>query len=219
MIDFTNTFEEIKKHIAFICADNMDARSLIFTADNAAKMKALAVSCNIDSVNMLWTWLEQSKINIFARIVIDNDNPDIQKVAAILHGAFKKGATGVQLIASPVAHGKLANALAPIAADLFFGRELILTIDMDTAMPEDFEKISDNIKTLSASGLGLLIGESENTAGAIYGILDTLDSSFCGSLQIISKGLNFNVIEDSWRLIKKMRPELIPGVVFFMNEK
>ena len=218
MIDFNETFEELHGRIALSCADGMDARSLIFAADNAARMRAAAVSCDPDSVNMLWTWLEKSKIKIFARVTASDNDTEVQKIAAAIDNAFKKGAAGVQLIATPTMHEKLAAALSPIAADLFFGRELILTFDLDNVAPDDWSRIFHSLKIMGAAGLGLLVSKSDYTAGAIYGMLDHPDSEFCGILHIISKDCDPGVIEDSWRLTKKIRPELIPGIVFFLDQ-
>ncbi len=218
MIDFSETLEELHGRIALTCADGMDARSLIFAADNAARMRAAAVSCDPNSVNMLWTWLEKSKIKIFARISVPEPDLEVQKIAAAIHTAFKKGAAGVQLIVTPAIHEKLATALSPIAADLFFGRELILTFDLDDVVPDDWPRIFNSLKIMGAAGLGLLVSKSDYTAGAIYGMLDHPDYGFCGRLNIISKDSDLGVIEDTWRLTKKIRPELIPGIVFFLNQ-
>lgn len=218
MIDFSETLEELHGRIALTCADGMGARSLIFAADNAARMRAAAVSCDPNSVNMLWTWLEKSKIKIFARISVPEPDLEVQKIAAAIHTAFKKGAAGVQLIVTPAIHEKLATALSPIAADLFFGRELILTFDLDDVVPDDWPRIFNSLKIMGAAGLGLLVSKSDYTAGAIYGMLDHPDYGFCGRLNIISKDSDLGVIEDTWRLTKKIRPELIPGIVFFLNQ-
>ncbi len=218
MIDFSDTLEGLRGRIALSCADRMDARSLIFAADNAARMRAAAVSCDPDSVNMMWTWLEKSKIKIFARISASDKDIEVQKIAAAIHNAFKKGAAGVQLIASPAMHEKLAESLSPIAADLFFGRELILTLDLDDVAPDDWPSIFNSLKIMGGAGLGLLVSKSDYTASAIYGMLDYPDSGFCGALHIISKDSEPGVIEDSWRLTKKIRPELVPGIVFFIDQ-
>ncbi len=218
MIDFTETFDELRGHVALSCADGIDARSLIFAADNAARMHAAAVSSDLNSVNMLWTWLEKSKIKIFARLDAPKSDPDAQKIAAAIHSAFKKGAAGVQLIATPAIHEKLAIALLPIAADLFFGRELILTLDLDDVAPDDWPRIFHSLKIMGAAGLGLLVGKSEYTAGAIYGMLDCVDPGSFGALHIIPKDSDSGVIEDIWRLTKKIRPELIPGIIFFLDQ-
>lgn len=218
MIDFKETFEELKGHIALSCCSGMDARSLIFVADNAAKGDVPAISCDLNSVNMLWTWLENSNIKIFTHIVTKEFDNDAQKIAAAIHSAFKKGANGVQLIASPDVHEKLAMAFSQIAADLFFGRELILTMNLRDVVTSDYSIIFQSVKLTGASGLGLVIKNEEDTTASFYGILDSIDSDYNGSLHIISKDSDFQKIENIWRLIKKMRPELIPGTLFFIEQ-
>lgn len=219
MIDFEETFEELKGHIALSCGGKMDARSLIFVAENAAKGDAPAISCDLDSVNMLWTWLENSNIKIFTHIIAKEFDNDAKKIAAAIHSAFKKGANGVQLIASPDVHEKLSVAFSTIAADLFFGRKLILTMDLKEVFPSDHPVIFESVKLTSASGLGFVIENEEDITASFYGILDSIDSDFHGSLHIISKDSDFQKIENIWRLIKKMRPELILGTIFFIEQQ
>jgi hypothetical protein len=223
MIDYTATFQELTDNIALSCADGLDARALIFAADKAMARKVPAISCDMDSVNMLWTWLEKSGIKIYARMHIldenfDEKNPDkIGQVAATIHSAFKKGARGVQIIASPAVHEKLATALAPIAADLFFGRELILCADLADIQPHDWNGLFHNMKALGATGLGLRIEQSENTAGAFYGMLDAYAPELDGALHIISMDSAPNSMEDIWRLVKKIRPDLTERITFFVS--
>lgn len=218
MIDFIETLEELKGRIALSCNQEMDARALIFAADNAARSSAPAVSCSLDSVNMLWTWLEKSNIKIFARVIADEFDCDVQKIAAAIHNAFKKGANGVHLIATPSVHEKLANALAPIAADLFFGRELIITMNLQDITPSDCVGIFQNLQKIGASGLGLIVDGGEDTTATFYGVIDSADSDFQGSLHIISKDSDMQIIENIWRITKKMRPELNLGTIFFIEK-
>lgn len=168
---------------------------------------------------MLWTWLENSNIKIFTHIIAKEFDNDAKKIAAAIHSAFKKGANGVQLIASPDVHEKLAVAFSTIAADLFFGRKLILTMDLKEVFPSDHPVIFESVKLTSASGLGFVIENEEDITASFYGILDSIDSDFHGSLHIISKDLDFQKIENIWRLIKKMRPELILGTIFFIEQQ
>ncbi|MCL1891767.1 MAG: hypothetical protein FWF97_00510 [Alphaproteobacteria bacterium] len=217
MIDFSKTIEEIKGRIALSCPEGLDARALIFAADKAARARVRSVSCSPESVNMLWTWLEKAGIKIFARVYARDT--DAQKIAAGLHGAFKKGAAGAQLIVHPGMLDKLATSLAPVAADLFFGRDLILTVDLIDVQPCDWEGIFHNMKMLDAAGLGVLVSKGENAAGAIYGMLDSFDPGFSGALQIISKDSDLQAIEDTWRLMQKICPDILKDVMFFLPEE
>jgi pyruvate/2-oxoglutarate/acetoin dehydrogenase E1 component len=213
------TFEELKGHIALSCGNGMDARGLIFAADNAVRGNVPAVLCNLDSVNMLWTWLEKSNIKIFARVIAEEFDNDVQKIVVAIHSVFKRGANGVHLIASPDMHEKLAAALSPIAADLFFCRELILVMDLKEVSPSDYSGIFNSMKKTSAAGLGLIVQSSEETTAAFYGIIDSADIDFQYSLHIISKDSDSQTIENIWRLIKKMCPELKPSTVFFIEQQ
>jgi len=208
--------DEIKGQIAMVCPSGLDARALIFAADNAMRSNVRAVSATPESVNMLWTWLEKSDIKIFARFVIENSDFDVSKIAAALHSVFKKGAHGVQLIAAPDTLNKLAAALSPVAADLFFGRDLVLVTDLDDVMPNDWEMLFHSLKRINAKGLGILAGSGENTPGAIYGMLDSFDLDFNGYLQVISKDSDMQTIENVWRLIQKTRPEVVGKTMFFL---
>ena len=219
MIDFSGTLAEMKGRIAMACPDGMDARALIFAADNAMRSNVCAVSAPPESVNMLWTWLEKSGIKIFARCQVDGRGFDASKIAAQLHAAFKKGAVGVQLIAAPDTLNKLAAALSPVAADLFFGRDLVLMTDLDDVAPSDWDMLFHSLKRINAKGLGILAGAGENAAGAVYGMLDSFDSDFAGYLQVISKDSDMLAVENIWRLIQKMRPETANKTSFFLEHK
>ena len=201
-----------------ICPAGLDARALIFAADNAMRSNVRAVSADPESVNMLWTWLEKSDIKIFARFEIEDLDFDVSKIAAQLHAVLKKGADGIQLIAAPDTLNKLAAALSPIAADLFFGRDLVLVTDLNDVMPNDWEMLFHSLKRINAKGLGLLAGSGENTSGVIYGMLDVFDLDFEGYLQIILKDSDMQTIENAWRLIQKTRPEVVNKVMFFLSD-
>jgi hypothetical protein len=217
VIDFKETFEELKDNIALYCVEGMDARALIFTADAAVHNNMSAVLCDLESVNMLWTWLEKSNVKIFARIIADEFDSDIQKITAAIHSAFKKGANGVHLIATPEVHEKLVTLLAPISSDLFFNKELILSLYLKDVFPSDYSIIFQNIQKIGATGLGLIIENSEDTSAEFYGIIDSDISDFQGSLHIVSRDFNPQIIENIWRITKKMRPELIPSTIFFIK--
>ncbi len=201
------------------CPGAMSARALIFAADRAMSVGVRSVAAASESINMLWTWLEKSNIKIFATFHVDDSDFDVSKISANLHSVFKKGAGGVQLIAAPETLNKLATALAPIAPDLFFGRELILVTDLNNTAPGDWETLFHSLKRINAAGLGILIEKKETTAGAIYGMLDAFDSDFGGYLQVISKDSDMQTIENAWRLLQKMRPEVADRTVFFLPDR
>jgi hypothetical protein len=217
MISYDSTLEEIKGRIALSCEDGMDARALIFAADSAARMGAAAVSCNPESVNMLWTWLEKSGIKIYVRIDVCESEPDPQRVAAQINSAFKKGAAGAHLVASPKVLDKLAERLVPVAADLFFSRELILVADLAKIRSAGLEGIFHNIKMLNAAGFGISAGQDERAAGVLYEVLDDWDSDFRGVVHIMAKDPDLRVVEDAWRLAGKMRPDAAQRMMFFLR--
>jgi hypothetical protein len=231
MIDFEKTFDEIKGRLGLTCGVEMDARALVFAADSAMRINAGAISCSAESVNMLWTWLEKSGIKIYARINVCDDEMSAAKLTGQINSVFKKGAHGVQLDISPGNFDQLAQMLMPVATDLFFGKELVAAIDLDEVQPMDWGGIFHNIKMLNAVGLCAKVGKGETAPGAIYGMLNALQSEFRGGLHIVSKDFasntsdnkgyefiipNMEIIENIWRLVQKICPETLPKTMFFI---
>jgi hypothetical protein len=216
-IDFSRTLEELKARIAIAGMDNTDARSLVFMADAAVRDRVPAVSVAPEYVHMMWAWLEKSQIKIFARF--EANNTDVAKLAEQINTAFKKGAIGAQIAVSAADFEEFVQKVSPVVPDLFFGRTLIFVFDLNSVNPFDWPNIFYLLKKVDAAGIGITTDHNANTAGAIYGMLDSVDADFSGLIQFISPGGEMIDIENMLRLAQKMRPEILPNLQFFISSR
>lgn len=215
-INFESTFEEIKDKLGIVCESDADAAALIFAADRALSIGARALAARPDAVPTLWAWLEKTNIEIFTDFSYSGKDSDFPRLSAQINAALKKGANGAHLFAHTRDWSELSEFLIPVASDLFFGRKLIMSLDICDVEPLDWEILFRLLSQQGAAGMGLFIENSEAATGTIYGMLQSMPADFDSEIHVISKDNSFMQIENFWRLTGKLRPEILKKTLFFI---
>ncbi|MDR1207219.1 MAG: hypothetical protein LBK26_02285 [Rickettsiales bacterium] len=226
-LDYTDTLAELQGRIDISAIHAADASELITAADRALRANAQAVLVDADAVHTIWAWLENKGVHIFAlqkhdggkekggKGTVDQYSNLIPRINSIL----KRGADGIVLQTSDNL-SDLASAISPVRQDLFFGKRLIVGLDVRDIKPIEWPEIFDNLKKIGADGLQLSAAADKregqgDVAGAIFGMLNSWDKDFAGAVCFDFR--KFDDMENAWRLICGMRPELKNKVRFFVK--
>lgn len=217
MIDTETIFDEVKDILVLECPTTQCGTDLISIAEAVVKQNIPIISVSPESVEMIWTWLEKTPAKIMARF---DKITDISELSKQINYVFKKGASGSQIYVPYSSLSSFISELVPIRDDLFFNKILSIRLDVDEINPLDWEDVFLQIKNIRADVLLLDfhndIKKSHNFVGRIYGFLESLENKFDGELHF-SLGNDYEKIEQVWRLIQKIRPEISNNVKFFVN--
>lgn len=226
MIDYTNTLNALLGKIDIDATGATDASELVAAAERVVKSGATAVLVSPAAVHTIWAWLENKGVSIFARQKVDEQKTRrgadadsfYMKLVAELNSTLKKGADGIVLQADGDAAG-LMSVLFSVRADLFFGKKLILAVDLGKTDALSWGALFLNLKKCDADGLFLTAGAAAepDVAGRLFGMLNAWDAGFDGMLYF-DLGRPGDV-EGAFRLIGKMRPELKNRVRFFIKNR
>ena len=224
MIDYSKTLDEIRKNLCIECVGSLDAPELIGAADAAVRVKVPSVSVAPEYVHMMWSWLEKTDIDIYAKIEDKaiSAGRNANMAAEKINSAFKNGADGIQICARKGDVHAMVSALFPVVGDLFFGKKLFIGLNIAEADYFDWEEIFYQLNKVSANGILLESNsprakskETDDVVGRVYGLLDSLPKEFSGQLQF--SGFDINGIEAAWRLCQKMRPNNLGQLRFFVK--
>lgn len=227
MIDLKNLFEEIKDIMVLTCPDGQDATDLIHIAESVVAQKISIISAAPESVESLWTWLEKKPTKILARFFLENSKNkkfdlehEISVLSQSVNAAFKKGAAGAQIFIPYIALDSFIDQLLPVRDGLFFNKDLVPGLDINDIDASNCQELFEKLKMIKADSLLLYLSDTKkgtpDFVGRIYGLLENLDFEFSGELHFML-GNDFEKIEQVWRLVNKMRPEIAPRLKFFMG--
>ena len=212
MIDSANFLSETKTGL--ISNDNTDASDLAGVAAAASARGIDAVSCASSDVATLWPWVESTPIGIYARIATDGD---VSGIAVAINTAFKHGAAAAQILLTRDNFDSFIDGIRPIRDDLFFNKELVLGVNVADVETNRWPHILTRAAEIRADNLMLGAGgDLPDFVGRIYGMLDTWGDVFTGGVQIAFDN-DFVRMEQTWRLMQKMRPELASRARFFIG--
>jgi hypothetical protein len=227
MIDFESLFDEIRNVLALACPDGQDTNALVHIAQSAVVRKASAISVEPESVESLWSWLEKTPTKIIARFFLklpkskkSDSVAEISELSQNVSLAFKKGAHGVQVFIPYAQLDSFINEVLPVRDGLFFNKDLHIGLDINDIHTADWPDVFARINKIKADALLLYLSRTKKGApdfvGRVYGLLENWDNSFDGELHFML-GDNFEKIEQIWRLIQKMRPEIAKKLKFFVS--
>lgn len=221
-IDYSDTIRELKGKIDISACREMDAAELISAAGRAVETGTAAILAWPEYVHTLWGWLEGKGIEIFAEIGRPSD--DHVRLAEEINTTLRRGADGAAIrVGQDLA--AVASALFPVRHDLFFCKKLLFVLDLENADPNAWSDVFFQLKKIGADGIVLSTRAMANanrkkenvfdTPGAVFGALSNWDDGFAGDVWFEFNSIND--IESSWRLVKKMRPELIDRTRFIVD--
>ncbi len=222
MIDQETLFSEIQNNLALDCPAGMDTNDLIRIAGTMIERNIPVISVSPADVATMWTWLEKSMIKIIARFDAGGCASDISSLSEQINAVFKKGAHGARIFVNVCDLPDFVSALAPIREDLFFNKDLMIDLDMCEIGPDEWPQICEQLNKIRANAIILNYNKpakrADDFVGRIYGLM-TVIAPEIGDNLYFETGNDFNRIEQVWRLVEKMRPELTGMLRFFVGNK
>lgn len=220
MIEMKNFIDV--KNVALWCGAGADATDLARAADGAIANKLKMISVAPDAVGIVWPWLENKRIKIFARLYLEYDDADgISEIAEKINSVFKSGADGVQVFVNLESLSSFVSQLYLIRDDLFFNKDLIIGLDISTVEPCDWAGVFSELKKIRATGLMLALtrdtGNKSDFIGRVYAALNAWGDDYAGGLQF-AFGLSQERMEQIMRLVQSVRPKLWSKTAFFVND-
>lgn len=227
MIDTLTLFEEIKDSIGIRCDDCQDSAELIHIADAVVSRHIPVISVPPEFVEPVWTWLENQPVDIIASFVLDvprkkgfNKEQAMSDLSTQITSIFKKGATGAEVFLPLGELGFFADELISVRDDLFFNKTLSVGLDINHISSDDWVQVFADLNRMRVDALTLYFqgGKKDNDyfVGRIYALLELIADRYTGQLHFIL-GPDYEKIEQVWRLVAKMRPDLTSKVKFFLN--
>ena len=222
MIEADEIFSDSDRRIALWCDDVGDTNDLAALADNIIENHIGMISVPANSLNFLWTCLENSGVKIFSRYFLENLNKnqdeDMSVFSSQVISDCKNGANGVQVFVKMRDFERFADLLSTVRDDLFFGHDLSLVLNVQEIGIDDWPVVFNKLRQIRADYFGILFGEDmgnrSDFIGRIYGMLDNWD--FNGGLHFIF-GNNVDRIDQVVRLVESLRPDLSDKLHFFLQ--
>ena len=208
------------------CAATGDAE--LARAADATLARGLGHICvAADAVGRVWAWLEKTPVRIVTRLYLRPATPrgkitvaDISDLAVKISGAFKSGATGAQVFVRHSDIERFAAEIAPVRDDLFFNREFSIGVDICDVDCDEWTGLLNALGRVRADALLIVMptdaGDKSDFVGRLYALLDAWGGAqYGGALHF---ALNTPArVEQAWRLVQKMRPELAEKIRFFVR--
>lgn len=227
MIDTHSLFNEIKDTICIRCDDCQDSAELIHVADAVVSRKIPVISVPPEFVEPVWTWLENTPVQIIASFVLDvpkkkgfDKSKEMSDLSTQIMTIFKKGATGAEVFLPVTELPFFTEELITVRDDLFFNKSLSIGLDINHISSGDWQNIFIQLTKIRADALTLYSNgtkkDNDYFVGRIYALMEIMGDNFNGDLHFIL-GADYQKIEQVWRLVEKMRPDLLNRLKFFLN--
>lgn len=223
MINITEIFNnnDITRSVGLWLGDDGDSTDLAGAAEYAVEMKVPALSVSPKDVGVVWPWVEKLNVKIIPRFYIDSVVGDnVSDLAINVKSVFKHGADGAQMIVRLSELNRFVDSLLPVRDDLFFQKSLSVGLDIFEVWPLDWDDVFKSLEKLKASSLLLILthddGDKSDFTGRIYGALQSWNPDLNMELHVML-GESWGRAEQVYRLIAKMRPELLNRLKFFIS--
>ena len=223
MINITDIFEnkDVADKVSWWLDDGIDTAELAGAAENAVGMHVPALSVVPKNVPILWPWVEKFNVKIMPRFYVPASGLDtVAAMSVDIKSGFKHGADGAHVIVKLNDLDRFADLILPVRDDLFFNKDFSVGFDIFDIWPLDWENVFANLRKLRATSLLLMLttdmGDKSDFTGRIYAALDAWDASPDMELHIML-GVSFSRAEQVYRLVAKMRPDLLNKLHFWVN--
>ena len=144
----------------------------------------------------------------------------ISDVTVRINTCLRQGADGAQVFLSYDALAGLVEQTHIVRDDLFFNKDLSIGMDVGEIGPFDWVGVFENLRKINASSVIFVFthdtGDKSDFVGRIYGMLNAWDVANKFSLQF-AFGPNLLRIEQTLRLVQRVRPNLMDGLRFWVN--
>ena len=224
MIALDSFFENFGSIVAPLCDADAPASDLARASDIAVSRGARAISVDSGAVATVWPWLENTGVEIAARIhpeISENIDSDarISELARQIKAAFNNGADSVQVSVRPSRINDFASSIMPIRDDLFFNKKLSIVMDLSDIEPSTWADVFDSATRAGADSIALGFrrdtGDKSDFVGRIYGMLNAADS-WHGAVHFMFSP-NPLRIDQAYRLMSATRFVLAESSLFFIS--
>ena len=223
MIDLNSFFSDIDGHAGIWCGADTTGTDLARMVEFITEQNVHDLSVLPDVAPIVWPWLEKNDINILGRFYLGGEtvNTDvISDLTVQINQSFKHGANGAMVFVRYKNLHDMVNQVAFVRDDLFFNRELVIGLDIGDIDSDDWTDLFQDLKRINASAVCFVLtkdnGKKSDFVGRVYGMLNAWDSEFGGELYFALENRPGR-IEQAHRLVESLRPELMPGLRFFVN--
>ena len=224
MINHSIFFDEFDGHVFAWAPKSVTGTDLAAVAQCAVANTMGRVSAAPDVVTSLWPWLEKTNTLILSRFFVEKCPVSARvriatDLAAQINTTFRGGAVGTQIFMPISMLSWFVDEFHAISNDLFFNRELSIGLEIGEIEPGDWANVFEKIKYIKASSIIFAfsndMADKSDFVGRIYEMLDSFDAGFNGDIYFAPMA-DFRM-QQVWRLIKAMRPEISSRVGFFMR--
>ncbi len=222
MIEEQTIFNEVRNNVSLICRDDCVGADLAAAVGNAIahKMKSVCVATN--RVADVWPWLEKTKIKILSRFYVDGTINDdfLSDLSGNISASFRDGAHGAMIFLHMRDLPKFAAEIASFRDDLFFNKSLNIAIDINEVGIFGWTELFGILHIIRADSCVLTLnnddGSKSDFVGRVFAMLDTPRGDWGGVVNFML-GHNFVRIDQAYRLIEKMTPEIVSKTEFFID--
>ena len=223
MIDKSVIFDLVGTKAGLWCGADMDATDLADAVHVADVQKVPVISVVPNVVQTVWPWMEAGDIKIMSRFYLDGKKITEDKISDItvrINTSLRQGANGAQIFLSYPALAGLVEQTHVVRDDLFFNKDLSIGMDVDEIGPFDWTDVFENLRKINASSVIFVFardtGDKSDFVGRLYGMLNAWNVENKFSLQF-AFGPNLLRIEQTLRLVQRVRPNLMDGLRFWVN--
>ena len=222
MIEQNEIFTEVKDNLGLWCGNDCSGADLAAAAGVAITNQLHAVVVAPTEIEQLWAWLENTNVKIFSRFYIKSDIDDafMSDFATRVNASFRAGADGAIVFMHVRDLDKFASEMSFVRDDLFFNKTLSVGLDINEIDVADWARVFETMRMLRADSLTLFLsdddGDKSDFVGRVYSMMDTDMGDWHGALYFVS-GENIARIDQFYRLVGQMRPNMLSKMLFLVN--
>ena len=222
-MDLDKFFMDLDGNIGLWCGGDTQGADLARMVEFISERNIQLLSVRPDVINVVWPWLEKSHVKIMGRFYLPDEkvSTDIMSDLTVrINSSFKCGANGALVFVPYKRLADMVNMVSVIRDDLFFNRDLIIGLDIGEIGSSELGDMFECLKKINASSVCFALthddGKKSDFVGRVYGLLNAWDSDFHGALHFALENRPER-IEQAYRLVKSIRPELIPDLRVWIN--
>lgn len=206
----------ISKNFALECKMCDDTIKLVSISNELVSTNIKLISVLPNMIQAVWSWLEKNNIEMFVR-VYESDYQNSSDLVKSINSIYKIGATGVQLFIKKKNFFLILPDFLKVKDNLFYNKKISICFDLDDFSINSWSDVFINLNKLKADVILLNYKKEKDDdfVGLVYGFLDNFDDRFKGEIHF-SIGNSSIRVEQTWRLIEKMKPDLLDKVKFFI---
>ncbi len=218
-------FNELGARACLWCPADAAGTDLAAMTERAVDGRMAVISVAPDAVATVWPWVEKKPVRIFSRFYLDGFTASaagvvVSDLAVRINASFRRGAHGAQIFVRYRDLNSFADIMRPVRDDLFFNKDLSIGVDIGDMNLCDLGAMFDSLRRINASSVVFAnardAGAKSDFVGRVYGMLGAWPTDWDGGLDF-ALGDNVMRIEQAWRLVTSLRPQLMNKTRFFIN--